>query len=129
MVVCGATLARSPVLATVRSLLPPDATVFDGCRPHTPVEAVNGGAARARHTGSDGLVAVGGSSAIDCAKGIARLLATGLDDVAELAPIELGCLGRPSPGAGDAVRPIPVATITTTLSFAEFLPFWGARHG
>jgi alcohol dehydrogenase class IV len=128
MVVCGANLARSPVLAEVRSVLPPDVVVFDGCRPHTPVEAVDAGAARARLEGADGLVAVGGSSSIDCAKGIARLLATGLRGVSDLAPIELGRLGGPAPRPSVAVRPVPVVTITTTLSFAEFLPFWGARH-
>ncbi len=129
MVVCGANLARSPVLAAVRSLLPTAATVFDRCRPHTPVEAVDAGAAQARSAGADGLVAVGGSSSIDCAKGIARLLATGLDAVSDLVPIELDRLGAPRPCSDDAGRPIPVATITTTLSFAEFLPFWGARQG
>jgi alcohol dehydrogenase len=31
-----------------------------------------------------------------------------------------------APNAG--VTRVPLITITTTLSFAEFLPFWGARH-
>jgi maleylacetate reductase len=126
MIVCGANVAASPVLATVRGALDRDALVFDGSRPHTPVETVDAGAALARANVVDGLVAVGGSSAIDCAKGIAVLLATGTPAVADLAPGTFGRLSEPSDA--EPSRRVGVVMVTTTLSFAEFLPFWGTRH-
>lgn len=127
MIVCGPNVAQSPALDTVREVLGRDAALFDGSRPHTPVETVDAGAALARGHGADGLVVVGGSSAVDCAKGIAVLLGTGAATVADLEPITFGRLSELS----DATprRTIGVVMVSTTLSFAEFLPFWGARHG
>ena len=127
MIVCGANLARSPVLDIVRHALDRDVVVFDGSRPHTPVESVDAGAALARANDVDGLIAVGGSSAVDCAKGIAVLLGTETALVADLEPVSFGRLSEPS--AGDPRRTVHLLMVTTTLSFAEFLPFWGARHG
>jgi alcohol dehydrogenase class IV len=128
MIVCGERVSQSDLLDLVRDALGDvwDASLFDGSRPHTPAETVGAGARAAREAKADALIAVGGSSAVDCAKGIAVLLATGRDDVRELAPAEYGKLGQ---RAGDtrATHPIPVICVTTTLSFAEFLPFWGAR--
>ena len=126
MIVCGANVAQSPALDTVRSALARDVLVYDGSRPHTPVETVDAGAALARANEADGLVVVGGSSAIDCAKGIAVLLGTDTATVADLEPITFGRLSEPSNDT--APRTIAVIMVTTTLSFAEFLPFWGARH-
>ncbi len=125
MVVCGSNVARSPSFDVVASALGMKAVVFDGVRPHTPAEAVQAGAVLAREEGVDALVAVGGSSAVDCGKGIARLVVSGADDVAALTPLDFGhfdMTGRIGPGA------LPFISVTTTLSFAEFLPFWGARH-
>ena len=49
----------------------------------------------------DAVIAVGGSSAIDCAKGVARLVASGVETTAGLEPIALGHLGSAgSPDAG-----------------------------
>ncbi|HUP76772.1 MAG TPA: iron-containing alcohol dehydrogenase [Acidimicrobiales bacterium] len=127
MIVCGASVARSPALDTVRRALDRDVLVFDGSRPHTPVETVDAGAALARANDADGLVAVGGSSAVDCAKGIAVLLGTDTATVADLEPVMFGRLSEQSDAT--ARRTIGVVMVTTTLSFAEFLPFWGARHG
>ena len=126
MIVCGANLAKSPVLDVVRDAAQCDVFVYDGCRPHTPVEAVNAGAAAARDGGADAFIALGGSSAVDCGKGIARLVASDTKDVADLEPADFGKLGQ-SPAA-TGVSPFPFVSITTTLSFAEFMPFWGARH-
>jgi alcohol dehydrogenase class IV len=124
LVVCGANVARSATLEIVRAALGRPSTLFAGSRPHTPAETVDAGAAIARECRADAIVAVGGSAAVDCAKGIAVLSATGLERVAQLEPLrfqnlfERRAVGRP---------PIPLLAVTTTLSFAEFLPFWGAR--
>jgi alcohol dehydrogenase class IV len=126
MIVCGSNLAKSPLLDIVRTATECDAFVYDGCRPHTPVDAVNAGAAAARDGGADAFIALGGSSAVDCGKGIARLVASDTKDVADLEPADFGRLGA-SP-ATTGVSPFPFVSITTTLSFAEFMPFWGARH-
>jgi alcohol dehydrogenase class IV len=126
MIVCGANIAKSPALVAVRNALERDALVFGGSRPHTPVETVDAGAAIAREHDADGLIAVGGSSAVDCAKGIAVLLGTDTARVADLQPTTFGRLSEPSDVTPR--RTIGVVMVTTTLSFAEFLPFWGARH-
>ena len=131
MIVCGENVSRSPVLELVQNALGDvwSAPVFDGSRPHTPVETIAAGAAAARAADADALISVGGSSTVDCTRGIAVLLAKGLDDVSELEPAEYGKLGQAAaaPDAG-AAPPTPVLCVTTTLSFGEFLPFWGARH-
>ena len=126
MIVCGANVKRSPVFSIVREALGRDAVVFDGSRPHTPVESVDDGAALAREHHADGIVAVGGSSAVDCAKGIAVLLGTDTPAVAGLEPASFGRLSEPSQAT--PTRRVGVLMVSTTLSFAEFLPFWGARH-
>ena len=131
MIVCGESVSRSPVVELVQDALgdvwPP--VVFDGSRPHTPAETVAAGTAAARAAGADALIAVGGGSTMDCARGIAVLLATGLDEVSQLTPAEYGKLGQRGPDLADAGRPpMPVACVSTALSFAEFLPFWGSRH-
>src|SRR6202011_6213741 len=95
-------------------------------QPHTPVETINAGAAAARAMGADGLIAVGGSSAVDCAKGIAVLVASGTEELSSLSPRPLGQLGDPS--VASSARRVPLLMVSTTLSFAEFLPFWGARR-
>jgi alcohol dehydrogenase class IV len=125
MIVCGGNVRRSASFERVVAALPADHAVFDGVRPHTPAETVRDGAAVARAERVDALVAVGGSSAVDCAKGIGRLVVSGADDVSSLRPLDFGAFdmtGRVRPNA------LPFISVTTTLSFAEFMPFWGARH-
>ncbi|HEV8298586.1 MAG TPA: iron-containing alcohol dehydrogenase [Acidimicrobiales bacterium] len=126
LVVCGANVARSDALRLVRDVLGEDVRLYDGSQPHTPVESVDRGAAVARAAKADGLIALGGSSAVDCAKGIAVLLATGARSVTQLQPATFGRLSEQPEARADA--PVPVVALTTTLSFAELLPFWGARH-
>lgn len=126
MIVCGANVKRSPVFGIVREALGRETIVFDGSRPHTPIETVDDGAALAREHDVDGIIAVGGSSAVDCAKGIGVLLGTDIPTVAGLEPASFGRLSEPSPHKPP--RRVGVLMVSTTLSFAEFLPFWGARH-
>lgn len=124
IVVCGANVAASPTLEAVVKAAGPVAAVFEGSRPHTPADTVEACAALARDVRADGFLAVGGSAAVDCAKGAAVLQATGLERVAALAPLSFQNLFEERPSG----RPsIPLFAVTTTLSFAEFLPFWGAR--
>ena len=111
LIVCGARLAKSPVLSEVRRALGRHADVFDGSRPHTPLETVDRGAAAARAARADLLVAIGGSSAVDCAKGIAVLLASGQERVAQLTPLSWPRLfERPA----EALDPFPVLVTSTT---------------
>ena len=48
---------------------------FDGVRPHVPVETVEEAAALVRANGADGLVGLGGGSAIDTCKAVVAALA------------------------------------------------------
>lgn len=89
------TAGRLPVVAT-----------FDGVRPHVPVESVRDAAALVRETGADGLVGLGGGSAIDTCKAI----------VAELAPEAGVCLPR-------------IVAIPTTYAGAEWTPYFGMLLG
>lgn len=73
--------------------------LFDGVRPHVPLETVHAAAAAARRAGADGFVALGGGSAIDTAKA---------------AAVELL----------DEVEPRIVA-VPTTYAGAEWTPFFG----
>ena len=125
MIVCGANVGRSPVMDLVGEALEGMPVVFSGSQPHTPSETVSDGPSAARDNHVDGLIAVGGSSAVDCAKGIAVLLATGHSHIDELTPASFGRLGDPFEATEGS--PFPLLMVTTTLSFAEFLPFWGVR--
>lgn len=62
---CGRTLAADQALQLVRdSLRERCAGVFDGVRVHSPLTAVEAGAAAIRASGADSVIAVGGGSAI-----------------------------------------------------------------
>jgi alcohol dehydrogenase len=131
LLVCGEHVQRSPAFAIVHDAIASGFSnaplVFTGSRPHSPSDAIERGARLARDNGVDGFVAVGGSSSIDSAKGMAVLLATGIEHVAELAPPSLGGLSA-AHDTPRGVSRIPVLTATTTLSYAEFFPFWGTRR-
>jgi alcohol dehydrogenase class IV len=125
MVVCGENVARSPVLDLVISAAGHTSGVYSGSRPHVPWETVDRGAAMAREVNADGIIALGGSSAVDCAAGIGVLLNRRLDSVAELEPISFG-----STGSGDSPSPgrVAILTVTGTLSFAEMFGFFGMKQ-
>src|SRR4051794_17171795 len=87
LIVCGSNLATSPAMDTVAAALKEhgfEPLVYAGSRPHTPLESVDAGAVAAREGGADGFIALGGSSAIDCAKGVAVLTFTGKASVKDL---------------------------------------------
>ncbi len=89
--------------ATVDSL--PVVGVYDGVRPHVPVETVQEAAALAAELDADGLVAFGGGSAIDTCKAVAAERAS-------------------------ASEPVPrVVTVPTTYAGAEWTPYFGMLLG
>ncbi len=88
------------------------AAIFDDV-PSNPTEAaVQAGALAYRHAGCDGIIAVGGGSAIDCAKGIAIIAAHG-GSLKTFATIEGGSLR-----ITDRVAPI-IAVPTTSGTGSE----------
>ena len=104
--VCAEVGSARPLLVTTRRGAAaaaglPVVGVFDGVRPHVPVETVRAAAARAAGLGADGLVGLGGGSAVDSCKAIAvELLERGLD----------AC---------------PIVAVPTTYAGAEWTPYFG----
>jgi maleylacetate reductase len=92
---------------------------FSAISAHSPREAVIAGAAVARETGADHLLAVGGGSVIDATKAMLLVLWRGVSDVDALSTLA---------AAGHGSRPLPAAdtdemrmtAVPTTLSAAEF---------
>jgi maleylacetate reductase len=79
---------------------------YDGVRPHVPVETVREAAARVQELGADGLVGLGGGSAIDSCKAV----------VSELASSSPEALPR-------------VVAVPTTYAGAEWTPYFGMLLG
>lgn len=80
----------------------PVVAVYDGVRPHAPIETVREAAALARDVAADGLVGFGGGSAIDTCKAV----------VAELAASGVANLPR-------------VVAVPTTYAGSEWTPYFG----
>jgi alcohol dehydrogenase len=69
---------KTDIIARVEKVLGPRlGAIYDGVIPDTGVEVIDDGARLGREHGCDGLVSVGGGSAIDTAKGIAIVLTEG----------------------------------------------------
>jgi alcohol dehydrogenase len=69
---------RTDVITRVEQALGPRfCSVYDGVIPDTGVDVIDDGARLAREHGCDGLVSVGGGSAIDTAKGMALVMTEG----------------------------------------------------
>jgi alcohol dehydrogenase class IV len=126
MIVCGNRVCASSVVPAIKAALRIEPVIYDGSRPHTPRDAIDAGAALARAAHVDGLIAIGGSSAVDCAKGIGVLLAAGASSIAALEPVDFAnFMTRPS---AQVATKIPLITASGTLSFAEFTGLFGVRH-
>jgi len=125
LVVCGKTTSRSRLLqSAVASLGPACAGVFDRVVEHSETTVVTEGAALARESQADVLIAIGGGSASDTAKAIAILLAEGgaIEDHASrfVPPAQFfpKPLHRPK---------LPIIAVPTTASAAEVTPGLGIR--
>ncbi len=126
MLLCGPRTRASGVFARVREALGPLAVhVFDRVVEHSSTRVVTEAARRARAEGIDGLVAIGGGSASDTAKGVAIVLAEG-------GPIERHASRFEPPDRffpTELPRPkIPVVAVPTTASAAEVTPGLGIRN-
>lgn len=65
-------------------------TVFDEIRQDARMSLVNKAAGIARQLAAEGILAVGGGSVLDTAKGVKMLLASGLTDIADTVPGNMG---------------------------------------
>ena len=95
-------------------------TVFAAIQPHTPYEAVLSAARAARAVAADGLVSVGGGSAIDTARLAALCVGEGVDTAADLHELRVQATpdGPRFPVA--SAHSLPHVAVPTTLSAAEF---------
>ena len=102
-------VGRALLVATRRGAVAagalPVVGMYDGVRPHVPVETVQEAAARAVELEADGLVALGGGSAIDTSKAVASELAS---------------------QSGRAPR---IVAVPTTYAGAEWTPYFGMLLG
>jgi alcohol dehydrogenase len=124
MILCGRNVGATPLVQVVAAAAGMECAVFTGSQEHTPISAVDSGRDAARDCRADALIALGGSSAIDCAKAVAVLLRRNLASASELEPV--GFI-RAAEGPGRNPDPMPLICIPTTLSAAEFYPFFGMR--
>jgi maleylacetate reductase len=109
--VCAEAGIARPLLVTTRRGAQsvgtlPVVGVYDGVRSHVPVETVEEALARVVALDADGLVGLGGGSAVDTCKAVVATLAE---------------QGR---------EPLPrVVAVPTTYAGAEWTPFFGVRFG
>ncbi len=126
LLICGGTTSRSKLLEKVMSVLGDRvvATITDAGH-HTPSGQVMKGAGIARDAAVDGLVAVGGGSASDLAKGISIVLTEGghiADHASRFVPPD-----QFYPKELHAPK-LPVIAVPTTASAAEVTPGLGVRN-
>ncbi len=102
-------IGRALLVATRRGAAAADRLpvvgVYDGVRPHVPAETVQEAAARAVELDVDGLVALGGGSAIDTCKAVASQLAS------------------------ESERAPRIVAVPTTYAGAEWTPYFGMLLG
>lgn len=119
LIVTGRTLSTSTDLVdrVVRSLGHKCAGVFSGVVEHAPWSAVRRAWEKAREVDADLLIVMGGGSCVDTAKAVA--LAWGQGDGWD--EVRAGISGHRGPGI-QVSNVLPLFTVTTTLSGAEFSP-------
>jgi maleylacetate reductase len=104
-------IARALLVATRRGATTagalPVVGAFDGVRPHVPVETVREAAAHARELESDGLVGLGGGSAVDTCKAVlAELAETSYEPLPQIVAIPTTYAGAEwTPGFGMLLEP------------------------
>jgi len=98
--------------------------VFSEIGAHSPREGVIAGAAAARRTNADLMVAVGGGSVIDATKVMQLCLWAGLDRTDQLDPYRAG-RGPDRVEVAKVPAGVRFVAVPTTLSAAEFTPFAG----
>jgi alcohol dehydrogenase class IV len=120
VVFCGASLTRHPeALARVEQALGGAfAGRFDGVREHSPVPSVVDGARALRALGADGVVAVGGGSAVVTARASSILLAEG-EDVRALCTQRAADGRMVSPKLTRPKLPQWVVATTPTTAYAK----------
>lgn len=125
LLLAGPRTRASALFSQVRRVLGPRvAAVFEDVVEHSSIGSVAKGVAAARTARVDGLVAVGGGSAIDSAKAIAIVLAEGgqIQDHASILTAD-GKLAAP---ALNKPKP-PILAVPTTASAAEVTPGLSVR--
>ena len=129
LIVTGRSLAGdSALISRIESALPGRSLtfVFDATEEHVPSTSIVAGARRAREIDAQGVIALGGGTAIDSARLIA--LAIGCDLTARLEGVDASrasdiLVEAAKDSDGDAWP--EVVTISTTLSGAEWTPYAG----
>jgi alcohol dehydrogenase class IV len=110
----GATVDRLQAAAGSRL------TVFAAVQPHTPYESVLSAAHAARAVRADGLVSVGGGSAIDTARLAALCVGEGVDTVEALHELRVQATPDGPRFPTVSAQSLPHVALPTTLSAAEF---------
>lgn len=125
MVVCGGNTRRSALFERACTALGERiAVLFDRVVEHSSTELVTEAASLAKQHRVDGLVALGGGSASDTAKGIAILLGEGgrIEDHASTFIPPDRFIPKPLPAPK-----VPIIAVPTTASAAEVTPGLGLR--
>ncbi|MEV5960245.1 maleylacetate reductase [Kribbella sp. NPDC051952] len=112
---------------------------IDGVAQHVPTKVAEDARAKAREIGADGIVAIGGGSAIGLAKAVA--LTNALPEQAASNPQAEAAGGLRAEAAGSlraeaaggvpegAAGGVPIVAVPTTYAGSEMTPVWGETSG
>ncbi|MEU4289808.1 maleylacetate reductase [Kribbella sp. NPDC026596] len=112
---------------------------IDGVAQHVPTEVAEAARDKAREIGADGIVAIGGGSAIGLAKAVALTGALPAGEAGGRAGGEAGgraggeaggrARGEAGGRAGGQVGGLPIVAVPTTYAGSEMTPVWGETSG